>query len=193
MPVMPEFPEDEFPEPPGWAGYGRESLRRHAMVELLPAIQDAVFFAWRKELPSAAVIRCCQHVQIAARAAIRQLSISPNLTSVLVPSPRTWDIPDYWVPAEATGQELLLPVQLRAYRWAAAVIGRAVQNKLKVMQAKYPTDAEARNLAVRNAALRVCIQDPLTGYLLGRRLAWLVVVSQRPFAPGFRIPPAAGM
>lgn len=189
---MSEFPEEVFPEPPGWAGSPRESLRQHAAAQLLPAIEDAVFLAWRNALPPEAVARCCQNVRMAARAAIRQLSTKPSLARVLLSGRWTRDIPDYWEPAEAPGQDQLLPVQLRAYRWAAAAISNAVLDKLEGLHAKYPADA-ARSLAVRNAVLDVCIRDPLTGYVLARYLAWLVVIARQPAGKAIQIPHAAGM
>lgn len=185
-----------YPPPAGWYAYPLATLRRRAADLLVPAVVQAVEKAWETELPAKRFPHCRRLAGAGVRAALGALSTTtPGAAGYMyTPFSPVWALPSYWEPATAPGEDLLPPLELVAYRWAAAVVGMEVRNRLEDLHAKYTADAgmPTLNRGVRNAVLAVLIQDRVVGYLLAQNLAGFVHLADCLAQGGVQIPAAAG-
>lgn len=195
--IPPVPPSDFYPPPAGWFSDPLVVLRRRAVDMLLPAVTQAVEEAWRTELPEKRFPYCRRLVGAGVRAAVAGLSASAfsHREDYLCGfSSLAWQLPTYWEPATAPGEDELTPIELVAYRWAAAVIGLEVRNRLEDLHAKYTSDdgMPALNRGIRNAVLAVLIQDRVVGHLLSNNLAGFVYAAEYLAKGGMRIPATTG-
>lgn len=194
--AMLSSPGEVYPPPAGWYDYPLATLRRRAADMLVPAVVQAIEKAWEVELPAKRFPHCRRLAGAGVRAALGPLSTTTLGPAgyLCTPFSPVWMLPSYWEPATARGEDRLAPLELVAYRWAAAIVGMEVRNRLENLHAKYTTDVgmPTLNRGVRNAVLAVLVQDRVIGYLLSQNLAGFVHLADCLAQSGVRIPAAAG-
>lgn len=188
--------QDELmPKPADWYAWPLQALRRRAVDVLDAPLQAVVTTAWASELPAGTEKQVRRAVHAALVTSVEDLSISGTSAKMgLLLHYWLWHLPPYWEPAEAEGIGELPKAQRQAYRWAAALVGYAVRNRLEELHSRYTSDDSMPNLnrGVRNQALQLMLQDPLTGHLLTRTLALLTGLAEQQGPDYLPLPPVAG-
>ena len=186
--------ELEMP-PTGWMRVS--DARKIAANQLSLAILKNVTEAWAGELPEDLWPKAQREVTTGVHAAVRVLTLALNSMEAPERWGSNWDLPDvpaYWEPAVASvTMPALSEFQLRAYRWAAAMIGVFVRNRLEELHSRYTSDQSMRTLnrGVRNAAYDVILCDQWIAYHLARWPARLLLWKASGMSQ-INVPSAAG-
>ncbi len=141
-------------------------LRVRALGLMVPAVFAAVEAAWRAELPA----DCWVEVRMAVRRGLQEglANLTCSARSPRFPVAASYfslfsRLPPYWEPpvAEAALESSLPGMQLRAYRWAAALLALEVRNQLEPLHHLHTSDdvMPALNRGVRQALYGVLLSD----------------------------------